>query len=113
MTVDEGLIFIAILIGLCFLFRSFLDFVENNAKKTWWVVGEGTYINSDKQYISSDIATRMTGYYVSLPAMVFTTIFFEDNPPLKVINVDKLPPPGTRIRVIKNKRADFEIETLP
>ena len=97
----------AIVVGLVRL----VEFIEKDAKDTWWIVAEGIYVQSVPEKISSRIATGMTGYYAKLPAMIWTTLVFEDGRRIKVINVEDLPLTGTSIRVLKNKRAEFKIET--
>ncbi len=115
MNFDQLMIFIALIIGFIFWLIKVLEFIEKDAKETWWVVAEGTYVDSIAHNLSSKEASKMTGYYAPLPPLVFNTITLETEEKIeriKVLNVSELPPIGTKIRVIKNKRADFKIEKI-
>lgn len=113
MTLTEAIVFIGVVIVLTIGLVRFLDFIEKDAKSTWWVIAEGIYIDSITKPIGSRIATGMTGYYVKLPPIVWTTLVFENGVRIKVIiNIDELPPRGTKIKVLKNDRAEFKIETV-
>ena len=115
MTLDQVLFFVFGSAGLALLAVKFLDFIEKDAKSTWWIIAEGIYLNSLGERISSKRASGLTNYYAPLPSLVFTTIILQEQEEIKTIptiNIGNLPPPGTRIRILKNKRADFKIETV-
>lgn len=113
MTFTEAIVLIAGIVALTFGLVRLLDFIEKDAKDTWWIVAEGIYIDSITKPIGSRIATGMTGYYVKLPPIVWTTLVFENGARIKVIiNMDELPPRGTKIRILKNGRAEFKIEEI-
>jgi hypothetical protein len=111
MTVIETAIFLGALVIAVFIIINGLDLLEKRAKNTWKVVAEGIYTEAIQHFISSKIATKMTGYYAKLPSMIWTTLVFLDGTRIKVVNIEKLPPPGTYIKVLENKRAEFRIDT--
>lgn len=112
MSPTQAVVLLAILSAIVFGAIRFLDFIEKDAKSTWWVVAEGIYTQSVTQPIGSRVATGMTGYYAKLPPMIWATLVFKDSTRIKVINIGELPPPGTYIKVLQNGRAEFKIETL-
>ena len=73
MTYNQAVVFIAIIVALAVALVRLIDFIEKDEKNTWWIVAEGIYVQSVPEKISSRIATGMTGYYVKLPAMIWTT----------------------------------------
>ena len=111
MNPNQAVVFMAIFIALVVGFIRLLDFIEKDAKSTWWVLAEGVYVDSNTQRTSHRIVTGMTGHYAKLPGLVWTTIIFQDGRREKTMNIGELPPPGTYIKIIKNGRADFKIET--
>ncbi|MDP3792594.1 MAG: hypothetical protein Q8Q89_02590 [bacterium] len=111
MTLTQVWVFIAIIVALAFFVVKVLEFIEKDAQKTWWIVVDGIYIQSIPQQVGSKIATGMTGHYAKLPPVVWNTLVFKNGARIKVINIEELPPPGTYIRVLKNNRAEFKIET--
>ena len=90
-----------------------LDLLEKRAINTWEVIAEGIYIESIHKLTDAKTSTKMTGGYVGLGPLVWSTLVLKTEQGLtrvKVINVEKLPAQGTYIKVKKNKRAQFKIE---
>ena len=112
MTGTEAVVFIAINCVLVIGLIRLLDFIEKDAQNTWWPVAEGVYVSSISKSTDHRTSTKMTGYYAKLPGLIWTTLVFKDGSTSKVINIDQLPPPGTYIKIIKNGRADFKIESV-
>lgn len=113
MTVTGVALFLAGLVVVVFIFINFLDFLERRAKNIWEVVAEGIYIESISKLTDAKTAIKMTGGYAGLGPLVWSTLVFKDGTRIKVINVEKLPAPGTYIKVLKNDRANFKIEIPP
>lgn len=55
----------------------------------------------------------MTGRGYLLLYTTISTIFFKDGTSVKVLGINNFPPPGTHIKVYKNKIPEFRIEIDP
>lgn len=111
MNIAEVAILLTGLIVVVFIFITFLNYLEKKARNEWSVVAKGVFVKTISKFTDARTSTKLTGDYVKLAPLVWTTLVFEDETRIKVINIDKLPPPGTYIKVLKNKRAEFKTET--
>lgn len=116
MTVSGAALLLAGLIIVIFIFINVLDLWERKAQNTWKVVAKGIYVESISKLTDAKTSTQMTGGYARLGPLIWSTLVLKTEQGLtriKVINVEKLPAPGTHIKVLKNNRAEFKIEILP